>query len=77
MKRIVLSAALLLFCVFRANAQLILMESDHNTTRATVEGEPPFIPVLGVTYDQYAPLPEGTVILCCLGVAYLMKKKKK
>ncbi len=77
MKRILSSMILLLALVYKAEAQVILLESDENRSRVEVEGTPPFIPVLGVTYDQYAPISEGVSLLCCLGAVYLLKKKRK
>lgn len=77
MKRIILFIAFLFAFMLSANAQVILLDSDENKGRATVEGEVPFIPVLGVTYDQYAPLESGALLLSGLGLVYLMKKKQK
>lgn len=77
MKRILSSIILVLALVFNAKAQVILLDSDENRSRVEVEGTPPFIPVLGVTYDQYAPISEGLPLLCCLGAVYLLKKKRK
>lgn len=77
MKRILLSIALLLASAYSIEAQVILMDADESRGRTAVEGEVPFIPQLGVTYDQYAPLGEGAVLICCFGAVYLMKKKRK
>jgi len=77
MKRILLSIVLLLGTLSYTNAQVILLDSDEGRRQALAEGEVPFIPLQGVTYDQYAPLSDGTMLVCCLGVAYLLKKKRK
>lgn len=77
MKRFILSLLLLFSIGFNSRAQVILLDSDESRERIEVEGTPPFIPTLGVTYDQYAPLSDGTVLLCCIGAAYLLKKKRK
>lgn len=77
MKRILLSLTLILVAACNVEAQVILTDAEERRGRTVVEGEVPFIPQLGVTYDQYAPLGEGTVLLCCFGAAYLMKKKRK
>jgi len=77
MKRIFLSLLFLTAMLSNTEAQIILMDSDESRSRVEVEGTPPFIPILGVNYDQYAPLPEGLTLLCGLGIAYLMKKKRK
>ena len=37
----------------------------------------PAMPILDVTYDQYAPLGEGLLLLTALGGAYLVTKRKK
>lgn len=76
MKRI-LFIALLVVAACNVKAQVILTDAEESRGRTVVEGEVPFIPLLGVTYDQYAPLGGGTVLLCCFGAAYLMKKKRK
>ena len=60
-----------------APAQIIITESDGNPNRSTEQGAPPFIPELGVTYDQYAPIPDGWLLLSGLGGLYLLKKHKK
>jgi len=77
MKRFLFAIALCFVLLSQAEAQVIILESDLDHGRATVEGEVPFIPVLGVTYDQYAPLGDGAALLCCLGAAYLLKKRRK
>jgi len=77
MKRFISAILLCLVLLSPAEAQVIILESDQNHNRAPVEGEVPFIPSLGVTYDQYAPLSDGAALLCCLGAAYLLKKRRK
>lgn len=37
----------------------------------------PYVPVLDVTYDQYAPLGGELLVLGCLGGAYLLSKKRQ
>lgn len=77
MKRF-LFALLLLGCLRQpAPAQIIILDSDTDPKRRQVEEGAPFLPELGVTYDQYAPLSEGVLLLCGLGGVYLLKKTKK
>lgn len=77
MKRLVVTLGLLAFLSLSAGAQIIVTEGDVDHARRLVEGEAPFIPELGVTHDQYAPLTDGMLLLCGLGVLYRMKKTKK
>jgi hypothetical protein len=37
----------------------------------------PSVPILDITYDQYAPLGGGVFMLGLLGGAYLLDKRKK
>lgn len=75
MKRILLTI-LLLALNWSVKAQVILLDAD-DTPRLAVQDETPFIPVLGVTYDQYVPITDGVLLLCGLGGTYLLKKKRK
>mgnify|MGYP007069884829 CR=1 FL=1 len=68
---------MIVFFSLSAQAQIIITESDINHTRSVEQGVPPFIPELGVTYDQYAPIPDGWLLLSGLGGFYLLKKSKK
>ena len=77
MKRILLSILLTVALHLSMGAQVILLDVDENPHRSTVQGEMPFIPILGVTYDQYAPIGDGLLLLCGLGGAYLLKNKRK
>lgn len=58
-------------------AQIIITDTDINHQRNELQGAPPFIPELGVTHDQYAPLSQGLLVLSGLGGLYLLKKTKK
>lgn len=77
MKRLLLSILLSVACLRTADAQVILLDTDEGRNRVETTEEVPFIPWLGVTYDQYAPLSDGMLLMCCLGGAYLLKKKRK
>lgn len=77
MKRILLSIALVMSLIQTTDAQVILLDTDEGNNRAVTTDEVPFIPILGVTYDQYAPVADGAFLLCCFGGAYLLKKKRK
>ena len=76
MKRLLLSIVLMVAVMWPADAQVILLDTDEGKNRTEATGEAPFIPLLGVTYDQYAPVADGAFLLCCLGGAYLLKKKR-
>ncbi len=69
MKKIVISIVFLLCFVLSAQAQLILLEEDYNNQRSETSGPAPFVPVLGLTVDQYeyTPISGGVLLLCCLG----------
>lgn len=78
MKRILLSISLMTAFMLTVNAQVILLDADEGSCRSKANtNEVPFIPLLGVTYDQYAPMADGAAFLCCLGGAYLLKKRRK
>lgn len=77
MKRFVVTLGLLACLSGSAGAQIIITESDTDHARRRAVEEAPFIPDLGVTHDQYAPLADGVLLLCGLGVLYRMKKNKK
>lgn len=77
MKKLLLSITLMTAIMRPADAQVILLDTDEGRNRVEATGEAPFIPLQGVTYDQYAPVADGVFLLCCLGGAYLLKKKRK
>ena len=66
------------FAMPKAQAQVFLTNEDYYTNgRASEEGEElPNIPFLDITYDQYAPLGGGVLLLTALGGAYLVGKRK-
>lgn len=69
-------AVLLSLMVLGLRAQIICLDSEEAATRmATDPEEIPFIPILGVTYDQYVPVTSGLLTLCCLGGAFLLTKR--
>lgn len=76
-RTITIIAFLMGFLSLSAPAQIIITDSDLNQHRSMEQGAPPFIPELGVTYDQYAPLSPGVLLLSGLGGLYLLKKCKK
>lgn len=73
MKRFILILGLLACMSLSAGAQIIITESDTDHARRQVQEEAPFIPDLGVTHDQYAPLADGVLLLGGLGLLYRMK----
>lgn len=77
MKRFIVILGLLACLSGSAGAQIIITESDIDHARRRAQDEAPFIPDLGVTYDQYAPLADGVLLLCGLGLLYRRKKTKK
>lgn len=76
MKQKILLTLFALFFSISIQAQIVYLDYDEASTRAQLDPEEvPFIPILGLTHDQYAPLPDGVLLLCCLGGAYLLRKK--
>lgn len=69
----------LAICGTTANAQVFLDDEEMNQSVRSRSDDPelPIIPELNVTYDQYAPLGEGIVVLGLLGGAYLLGKKRR
>lgn len=64
-----------------AKAQVFILD-DHefnssHRARYNDNGTLPNPPELDVTYDQYAPLGSGVLVLGCLGGAYLLGKRRK
>ena len=81
MKKLILvaTAALLMAASLPAKAQIFIADEEEymNSNRNVKnESELPFIPELGVTNDQYAPLGSGIAVLGLLGGAYLLGKRK-
>ena len=78
MKKRIITFIFLLCLAQAASAQLILQEEDYNAKRNPQTGSVPFMPVLGLTIDQYefTPVSGGVWVLCCLGGVYFLKKKK-
>ena len=74
LKRFIVTLGVLACLGLSARAQLIITESDTDHARRRVMDEAPFIPDLGVTHDQYAPLADGVLLLCGLGLLYRRKK---
>lgn len=77
MKKTMISIVMMVFLSLPVRAQIILTDSDLEHVLRTEQEAPPFVPELGVTYDQYAPLADGTVLLGALCGLYLLKKHKK
>ena len=84
MKKRIMTAAALVAMFFGltampAKAQVFLDDEEMSKSlRSTSEeSDLPTIPQLNVTYDQYAPMGEGIVVLGLLGGAYLLGKKRK
>lgn len=77
-KALMIATILLLGALGQANAQIYLDYEDMNNNRGSVnEGDLPFVPELGLTTDQYAPVGTGIAVLGLLGGAYLLGKRKE
>ena len=79
MKKIMMIVAALLLTASMSQAQIFLMDEEEYGLR---DGSLPeeislIVPLHGVTYDQYAPIGGGTLLLAGLGGAYLLGKKRK
>ena len=64
----------------KANAQIFIVDEQeflNNSRNRVTAGQLPNIPNLGTTYDQYAPLGSGWLLLTGLGGAYLLGKRQK
>ena len=77
MKRFILTLWLWACLCQSAPAQIIFLDSDMDGAHRQMEEGAPFLPELGVTYDQYAPLGGGVFLLGGMGGLYLLKKRKK
>lgn len=77
MKRTIIIVFLIGFLSLSAHSQIIITDADIDHQRRELQGAPPFIPELGVGYDQYAPLSHGMLLLSGLSGLYLLKKTKK
>ena len=74
------TAALLMAASLPAKAQIFIADEEEfaNSSRnVRDESSLPFIPELGVTNDQYAPVGSGIAVLGLLGGAYLIAKKRR
>lgn len=80
-KRIFSLIAIFSLMIGPLNAQVFLADSDEESMNFRIEREEigglPFFPTQDVTYDQYAPLGEGLLLLGCLGGVYLAGKRKR
>lgn len=79
MKKIMTIMAALLLTASVSQAQIFLMDEEEYGLR---DGSLPedislIVPTHWVTYDQYAPIGGGTLLLAGLGGAYLLGKKRK
>ena len=78
-KRIFSLIAIFSLMIGPLNAQIFLADSDEESMNFRIEREEigglPFYQ--DVTYDQYAPLGEGLLLLGCLGGVYLAGKRKR
>ena len=77
---LIATAAFLMMASLPAKAQVFIADEEEfmNSSRnARDESQLPFIPELGVTNDQYAPVGSGVALLGLLGGAYFLGKRKK
>ena len=86
MKKRIISAIAILALMFgaavmpQANAQIFVMDNEEAVGVArNPDGslDLPAMPILDVTYDQYAPLGEGLLLLTAMGGLYLVGKRRK
>ena len=76
MKRKMLLTWFVLVLATALPAQIVFLDDDEGAPRALASGEEvPFIPLLGVTHDQYAPLPDGVLLLCLFAGGVLKRKR--
>ena len=81
-KRIITTLAILTMLfgsMIETKAQIFLDDEDmqYNLRAGTLPENLPYIPLLDSTYDQYAPLGSGSVLLVGLAGAYFVCKRKK
>lgn len=80
-KRILSILAIFVFLTTPMSAQVFLTDAEEEALNFRIEPEVlgglPFYPMQDVTYDQYAPLGGGWLLLGCLGGACLFKRRKK
>lgn len=80
-KRIFSTIAIFSLIIGSLNAQIFIADSDEESMNFRIEREEigglPFYPTQDVTYDQYAPLGEGLLLLCSLGGVFLLGKRRK
>ena len=80
--RILVAALFLALAVVPASAQVMLLDVEETRESDRIgndfdDVDLPKVPILDVTYDQYAPLGSGLVLLTALGGAYALAKKRK
>ena len=77
---LIVATALFMAASLPAKAQIFIADEEEfaNSSRnVRDESSLPFIPELGVTNDQYAPVGSGIALLGLLGGAYLIAKKRR
>ena len=86
MKKRIISAIAILALMFgaavmpQANAQIFVTDNEEAvgvTRNPDGSLDLPAMPILDVTYDQYASLGGEIILLGCLGGAYLLAKRKE
>lgn len=79
MKKIMMTAAVLVAMMATATAQVFVMDEKEQSSRTpgTEEEINLIVPIHGVDYDQYTPVGGGVLLLAGLGGAYLLAKRKK
>ena len=76
--KVLVIALLVLLSVHPAKAQIFLDdESIIQRSWVSEELQLPFVPVLGLTTDQYVPVGGEAILLGLLGGAYLLANRKK
>ena len=75
-KHIITFTAILLMSIGNSFAQVFMIDDDDNSRSASIDL---FIPQHNINNDQYdyAPVGSGTLILTCLGGAYMLTRRAK
>ena len=78
-KTIITLALLLFMTTARMSAQVFILSDEEfkYAKRGLSCSDLPIIPTLDITYDQYAPIGDGAMLLALLSGAYLLGKRRK
>lgn len=79
-KKIAIIITVIVMTVGNVHAQIIVQDGDNNSNRSAITNFDEYglyNPLQGVTYDQFAPLGGGSLLLIGFGSAYLLSKRKR